>query len=294
MGGEGVRVYVGGRCVGLVQGDYPMKRTKWLLALVSVLWTASAVVVAAQNQEQAQEQQQARGEEAKAKVDPTGTWKWDREFGEVTMHFTLRLKLQDGKLTGTLDTLRGEEATEPAEIEEAKLEGDKVTFAVTREFNDNEFTINYEGTVKEDAIEGLTKLDFGGEAREFDWAAKRGLDWQDVLGKWQMESETPDGNTFEWTLTLTKEEDDVKGIVASERFGESEVSEIAIKDAQLTFAVIRDFEGNEFRLGYKIAPRGDALKGSLQFGDNADQTFDFTGKRVKEEKQPAGAEEKQE
>ena len=75
-----------------------MIRTKWLLALVPVVWMASAVVVVAQDQ--TQEQPQAKDEAAKAKVDPTGTWKWDREFGEVTMHFTLRLKLQDGTLTG--------------------------------------------------------------------------------------------------------------------------------------------------------------------------------------------------
>jgi hypothetical protein len=247
----------------------------------------------AQDQEPSQ-QQQATVQEAKPKVDPTGTWKWDREFGEVTMHFTLRLKLDDGKLTGTLDTLRGEEAMEPAAIEEPKLEGDKIAFVVTRQFNDNEFTINYEGTVKEDAIDGLTKLDFGGEAREFEWAAKRGLDWQDVLGEWAIAAETPDGNTIEWTLKLTKEGDDVKGTVASERFGESELSEIAIKAAQLTFAVVREFDGNEFRMTYKIEPRGDALKGSAQFGDDAERTLEFTGKRVTAEKAQDDGRERQE
>jgi hypothetical protein len=271
-----------------------MIRKKWLLALVSVVWMSSAGGVVAQEQEQAQEQQQAKDVAAKAKVDPTGTWKWDRELGEGTLHFTLRLKLNDGKLTGTLDTLRDEEAMEPAEIEEAKLEGDKVTFSITRQFNDNEFTVHYNGTVKEDAIDGRAEVDFGGNPTEFEWAAKRGLDWQDVLGVWQMESETPDGNTFEWTLTLTKEGEDIKGVTASEQFGESEASEIAIKGAQLTFAVVRDFNGSEFRLNYKIDPRGDALKGVLQFGEDAERSFEFTGKRAKEAKQPAGDEEKQE
>lgn len=261
-----------------------MIRTKWLIGFFAVAWMASAAVVLAQDEEAAKEPEQ------KAKADPTGTWKWERTFGNsgITMQYTLRLKQQDGKLTGTLDTIRDEEPLEPSEIEEAMLEGNKIAFAVTREFNGNEFTIDYEGTVEENAINGLTKVDFGGQEREFEWAAKRGLDWKDVLGEWKMASETPDGSTFEWMLKFTKEGDDVKGTVTSERFGENELSEIAIKDAQLTFALVGDNNGNEFRLSYKIDPRGDSLKGSMQWGENAEQAFEFTGKRVKEKENDAG------
>jgi hypothetical protein len=209
------------------------------------------------------------------------------------MRFTLRLAQEDGKLSGTLDTLRGEEAMEPAEIQEAKLDGNKVSFSVTRQFNDNEFTIAYDGTVTEESIDGLTKADFGGETREFEWQAKRGLDWVDVLGEWKLTFQTPNGNTVESALRLTKDGEAVKGTMTSERFGEQELKEIAIKDARLTFAFVGERDGNEFRLNYTLDPRGDKAKGRIQFGEDESRGFDFTAERVKEEKPQDGGAEQQ-
>jgi hypothetical protein len=247
------------------------------LAGVAVVWMAASVVAVGQE-----------GQEEAAKVDPTGTWKWERAFGENTMQFTLRIKRQDEKLSGQLLTRRGEDEIPPAELEDLKLAGNKLSFAITREFNDQEFTIDYAGTVTDDAIDGTATADFGGNAREFPWQAKRGLDWEDVVGTWTVQFQTRDGDTRESTLKLASEGDKATGTLTSDRFGERELSEVAIQDGHLTFALVGDRNGNEFRLNYKVQPRGDNLKGTVQFGeDGTPREFSGTREKAAEETQKA-------
>ena len=90
---------------------------------------------------------------ADKKPDPTGTWKWERTRGDNTRKFTLRIKLKGDKITGTYASRRNETENE-TKIENAKLEGDQLSFRVIRQFNDRKFTINMHGKVSEDAITG--------------------------------------------------------------------------------------------------------------------------------------------
>ena len=111
---------------------------------------------------------------AEDKVDPTGTWKWERSFNDRSMSFTLDLTQQDnGELTGEYTVKRGDNERDPITLENTKLDGNTLTFSVTRSRNGNEFTVSYEGVLSGDAIAGSTKVDWGGEEREFDWTAKR-------------------------------------------------------------------------------------------------------------------------
>lgn len=106
-------------------------------------------------------------------ADPTGTWKWERSFNGNVMSFTLNLTMEQGKLAGSYIVNRGDEEGEPTKLANVKLEGDKLSFEATRSRNDNEFTVNYEGVVSGNSIKGLTKVDFGGQEREWEWTAER-------------------------------------------------------------------------------------------------------------------------
>ena len=107
-------------------------------------------------------------------VVPFGTWEWERSFNDNSMEFELTLTKDDqGKLAGTYTVDRGGNQGEPAELENVKLDGANLSFSVTRTRGDNSFTVNYEGVVSGDAIEGKTKVRFGDNEREFDWSAKR-------------------------------------------------------------------------------------------------------------------------
>lgn len=105
---------------------------------------------------------------AVAAENPTGTWKWETNFGGKARENTLKLKLEGDKLTGSM---LGRDNQETA-IENASFKDDKVSFEVTREFNNQKFTIKYHGTVKGDTITGKTEFMRDG-AQSRDWEAKR-------------------------------------------------------------------------------------------------------------------------
>jgi hypothetical protein len=73
--------------------------------------------------------------------DVSGTWSLETARGVQT--FTL--KQSGSSLTGTVDAGRGG----PVEISNGKVDGDKVSFEVTRDMGDKgKFTTKYSGTVE--------------------------------------------------------------------------------------------------------------------------------------------------
>jgi hypothetical protein len=104
-----------------------------------------------------------------ADADPTGTWKWTATFNNQSREVTLKLKLEGGKLTGTMP---GRNNTETA-IEDGKFEGGKISFKVTRERNGQKNTSTYTGELKDDTIKGKIEGERNGEKFSRDWEAKR-------------------------------------------------------------------------------------------------------------------------
>lgn len=104
-----------------------------------------------------------------ADADPTGTWKWTTMFNNQSREVSLRLKLEGGKLTGTMP---GRNNTETA-IEEGTFEGGKISFKVTRERNGQKNTSTYTGELKDDTIKGKIEGERNGEKFSRDWEAKR-------------------------------------------------------------------------------------------------------------------------
>jgi hypothetical protein len=110
-----------------------------------------------------------RAEDAKA--DPTGTWTWSvpGRNGGADREMTLKLKSEDGKLTGTLSGGQNE-----TKIEHGKVSDGEVSFDITRERNGNSFTTKYKGKVSGDTITGKMEMPGrDGQSRERDWTAKR-------------------------------------------------------------------------------------------------------------------------
>jgi len=104
------------------------------------------------------------------KADPTGTWTWSTpgRDGGPARESTLKLKMEAGKLAGTLAGMRGE-----TKIDDAKVEGSEISFSVTREFNGNSMTSKYKGKLEGDTITGKISTERDGQARERDWVAKK-------------------------------------------------------------------------------------------------------------------------
>lgn len=111
---------------------------------------------------------------AEDKADPTGTWKWSVTFGgegkQQTRETTLKLKLEDGKLSGAILGRNDRETP----ISDAKFEDGKVSFSITRERRDQKFTTKYSGTVSGDTIKGTIEMPGrDGQTRSREWEAKR-------------------------------------------------------------------------------------------------------------------------
>ena len=107
------------------------------------------------------------------KPNPAGTWKFTIQMGDNKRDVTLKLKLDDNKVTGTIS---GRNNTDTA-IEDATFKDGEVSFSVTRDRNGKKVTTKYKGKVDGDTIKG--KRDFedrDGKAQPADWEAKRSKD----------------------------------------------------------------------------------------------------------------------
>ncbi len=95
-----------------------------------------------------------------------GTWTATVETPRGAQDLTFVFKVEGGKLTGTVSGRRGESA-----IEDGKIEGDKISFQQTANFQGNSAVIKYMGTLAGDEIKMTREIEGFGEPREF--TAKR-------------------------------------------------------------------------------------------------------------------------
>lgn len=99
-------------------------------------------------------------------ADVTGTWFGRVEMGPGrVMEQTIILKVQGGKLTGTVKTASGEMG-----ISDGKINGDEISFAATREAGGNTMKMVYKGKISGNEIKFMHGRE-GGQQREF--TAKR-------------------------------------------------------------------------------------------------------------------------
>jgi hypothetical protein len=219
----------------------------------------------------------------KTNVDPSGTWKWERNYNGNKIDYTLRLKWHDSKLTGSYktDMENGPPGlSEPVEIKDGAIDGDKVSFTVTRKFNENEFVVDYAGRLVGDKLDGNVEFDIRDSTREFPWNAKRIVTRDDVLGKWNIKFEARE-RTMESSFTLEADGDRLKGTYHSSRRGDQPIKDIELKENKLSFVVTFQNDDREIAVTCKAEPRGDKIAGVIltNFGNQERQT-PFAGARA--------------
>jgi hypothetical protein len=106
------------------------------------------------------------------KPNPAGTWKFEIMMGDNKREVTLKLKLEDNKLTGTISGRNSDTA-----IEDATFKDGEVSFSVTRDRMGKKVTTKYKGKVDGDTIKGKREFeDRDGKPQTADWEAKRSKD----------------------------------------------------------------------------------------------------------------------
>jgi hypothetical protein len=109
------------------------------------------------------------------KVDPTGTYVWTQagRNGGPDRTNTLTLKLDAGKLTGSIMAPgRGGAAAAATPISDGMLMGTNVMFNVVRDVNGNSMTNKYSGGLADGTIKGKIDTDRNGQVNSRDWEAK--------------------------------------------------------------------------------------------------------------------------
>ena len=94
-------------------------------------------------------------------ADIDGKWTAEVEGRRGTVTQTLVLNASGSNLTGSLEGSRGG----AVDISDGKIDGNKVSFKVVREFNGNQFTQQYKGTLSDAGELDLSVSMGGGERR---------------------------------------------------------------------------------------------------------------------------------
>ena len=102
----------------------------------------------------------------------------------------------------------------------------------------------------------------------------------DITGKWKSEMPGRDGNPMVTTYTFKVEGEKLTGTISG-RMGDTPITDGKISGDDVSFAVIRNFGGEERRMEYKGKVAGDELKLSVQFGPDMPPR-EMVAKRVKE------------
>jgi hypothetical protein len=226
---------------------------------------------------------------ADSKVDPSGTWRWEHDRNGETVKDVLRVQLgKEGSVTGTYEGSRA-----PIEIQKGKLSGDEITFEFPVELPDgNKVTVRFDGKIKDDDVAGkvLFVSDMGDF--EFPWEAKRAVLADDVLGKWQLSIETPDGLILEPVLHLKQTDNMLEAEYTDARGTEYEIRDLAVKENNVHFTVIAEFDGNQLTAKYKGRPFGESIKGivAYEIAGNTGE-IEFNGKRQPAKKEKDAADE---
>ena len=100
-------------------------------------------------------------------ADAAGTWKATIDTPNGTIESTFVLKVDDGKLTGTVSSANFGETP----IVDGKVDGENVTFATVRKGQQGEFRLNYKGKLAEDEIK--FEISVAGMDQVFPVTAKR-------------------------------------------------------------------------------------------------------------------------
>jgi hypothetical protein len=104
------------------------------------------------------------------------------------------------------------------------------------------------------------------------WAA-------DVTGKWTAEMRGPQGNTRQTSMDLKADGNTLTGTVEGMRGGSTPISDGKIDGDNISFSVVREFQGNQFKMNYKGVVKGDTIHFTVSREGGEGRTFEFDAKR---------------
>jgi hypothetical protein len=178
----------------------------------------------------------------------TGQWEMAMDFGGRTSYATLNIsKNADGTLAGKWGS---------NDLSNVKFQDGKLTFIRTIRFGDQEFTMNYSGTLKDGKLTGLFSSDRG----EFAANGARLKPMPPAVGMWDLAYKIGDRDVTA-RLTVSQKPDGTLEAKWASQMGESVISNVKLQDGKLTFDRAAKFNNQEFTMTFTGTAQGDKLTG---------------------------------
>lgn len=198
-----------------------------------------------------------------AAEDITGEWEMTMDFGGRNTFATLTItEKDDGTLAGKWGS---------RDLSDVKFDGEKLTFVRTIRFGDQEFTMDYMGTLKDGKITGTMSSDRG----EFSVNGARRKPKLPVLGQWDIKFNVGDREINARLIVSQKPDGALDGKWTAES-GEHVISNVKFENGKLTFTRQSKINDFEFETTYEGTVKGNELTGVLK-GEMGD--FQANGKR---------------
>jgi hypothetical protein len=186
--------------------------------------------------------------QAWAAEDISGEWEIASEFNGRQMLSTLTIaKNADGTLTGKWGS---------SDLSNVKFDGQKLTFVRTIKFGDQEFTMNYAGTLKDGKLAGTVSSDRG----EFTNIGTRRKPESPAVGQWDLSYRVQDRDITAKLIVSQKTDGALDAKWISQR-GDSTISNVKFQNGKLSFTRTAKFNDNEFEMTFEGAVQGDKLTG---------------------------------
>ena len=100
----------------------------------------------------------------------------------------------------------------------------------------------------------------------------------DVTGAWKANMPGRDGQTREVTFTFKQDGDKLTGTTGGLR-GDTPISDGKVSGDEISFTVVREFQGNQVKMLYKGKVSGSEIQFKVQ-REGSDREREFTAKKV--------------
>lgn len=188
----------------------------------------------------------------RAAEDITGQWEMTMEFGGRPSYAMLTIsKNADGTLGGKWGSRD--------ELSDVKFQDGKLTFVRKIQFGDQEFTMDYAGTLKDGKITGVMSSDQG----EFDVNGVRFRPKSPALGTWDISFNIGDRDVTGQLAVSEKPDGTLEGKWISER-GNTVISNVNFKNGKLTFNRKSTFNDNAYESDFDGTIAGNNLTGAFK------------------------------
>jgi hypothetical protein len=205
--------------------------------------------------------------------------------------WTLKIMTDDGqtlqgglKLTQDGDKIKGlftgPDGTE-AKTEEVTAKGDDLAVKVVLDFQGTELVAKFKLKVAGDALKGNVEYDLGGQTGTLDVVGERKASGAKIgEGNWDLAMKTDDGQELKAGVKLAKDGDKLGGKFIGVDGTEAKIEDAAVKDGELSFKVVLDFQGSELVAKFKLKAADAGAKGTVDY-DLGGQTgtLEVVGKR---------------